>query len=247
MDDKILDSIKTLRSVHDEFNDKEVSDEIINKIINCSMKSANASNVQRYSMILLEDSDLIYDITGKRTAKKAIIYCVDYNRIINTAKFINLTYEPGVDNWYDIISSIFDVSALAQTAVITANVLGIDSLITNGILRKNQKNIKEKLNLPPKYCIPIMAVLFGYYDEPNVEVKNRLSAEFIVHKNIYHDLKAEQYEKIVNEYDEIYPEYIDETHQHYLDWFYRDWCKPLDESLKNDLKQIMLEAGFQVK
>lgn len=36
------------------------------------------------------------------SAKKAIIYCVDYNRIINTAKFLNMDYKPAVDNWYDI-------------------------------------------------------------------------------------------------------------------------------------------------
>lgn len=129
-------------------------------------------------------------------------------------------------------SSIFDVSALAQTAVITANVLGIDSLITNGVLRQNQKIAKEKLNLPSKYCIPIMAVLFGYYDKQNIEVKNRLSEQFVVHKNTYHYLETEQYKKIVSEYDAIYPEYIDESHPHYLTWFYEDWCKPLDGILK---------------
>jgi nitroreductase len=247
MTNKILESIMTLRSVHDEFNDKEISDELMDTIINCSTKAASASNIQRYSMILLDNSDLIYEITGKRTAKKAIIYCIDYNRIINTAKFMNLDYIPGVDNWYDIISGIFDVSSLAQTAVIAANALGIDSLITNGVLRQNQKSVKQKLNLPSKYCIPIMAVLFGYYEKPKSEVKNRLSPELLVHKNTYNCLEKEQYEKIIREYDEIYPQYIDESHPHYLTWFYNKWCKPLDENLKNDLKQIMLEAGFKIE
>lgn len=246
MDNNILSSIKTLRSVHDDFNSKEISQSDMSQIIEYSMQAANASNVQRYSMILLDNCDLIFEITGKRTAKKAVIYCLDYNRIIDTANYMGLDYHPGIDNWYDIISGIFDVSALAQTAVITASALGIDSLITNGVLRQDQKLVKEKLGLPSKYCIAIMAVLFGYNDKPHSDVKNRLSADLIVHNNKYKSLNPEQHEKIIREYNEIYPEYIDKSHPNYLDWFYKEWCKPMSNTLKDDLYQIINDAGFKI-
>lgn len=244
----ILNPIKMLRSEHDKFNDKEISDKDMKTIINCSMKAANASNVQRYSMILLEDSNLIFEITGKRTAKKAIIYCLDYNRIIQTAVHMNHPYHACTDNWYDIISGIFDVSALAQTAVITASALGIDTLITNGVLRQNQRYVKEKLKLPTKYCIAIMAVLFGYTDDPREEIKNRLPAEYIVHKNEYRQLNDKDYDSIVKEYDVIYPEYISEKYPHYLDYLFLDWFNPTEEkdSYKEDIKNILLEAGFYI-
>jgi nitroreductase len=246
MDTKTLDSIRMLRSVHDDFNEREILQEDMDKIIDYSMKAANASNLQRYSMILLDNSELIQEITSKRTAKKAIIYCLDYNRIINTAKYTGHQYSAGVDNWYDIISGIFDVAALAQTAVITAKALGIDTLITNGVLRQDQRIVRERLNLPPKYCIAVMAVLFGYCDTPWVETKNRLSAEYIVHKNQYKEVTVEEYSKIVQEYDMINPEHKSEKYPHYVDWFYEEWCKPFDQKCKSDLYQVMLEAGFQL-
>ena len=247
MDNETLQSIQTLRSLHDDFNDKEISEDIMNTIIDFSMKAANASNIQRYSMILLEDKKLIQDITGKKTAKRAIIYCLDYNRIMETAEYMGLKYDPGMDNWYDIISGIFDVSALAQTGVIAANSLGVDTLITNGVLRQNQKQVKKLLRLPEKYCLPVMAVLFGYNDLPKSVCQNRLSREFILHKNTYKKISVEQHERIVKEYDKMYPEYINSNHEHYLDYFYNDWCGPRSEEMKNDLKQAMNEAGFLLK
>jgi nitroreductase len=241
-----LKVINTLRSSHDDFIEKEVPDKVIKQIIDASMKAANASNVQRYSMILLDDPKVIFNITGKKTAKKAIVYCLDYNRIIKTAEYMKYTYEPGIDNWYDIISGIFDVSALAQTAVIASAALGVDTLITNGVLRQNQESVKKQLCLPEKYCIAIMTVLFGYTEKPRVEIKNRLSQEYIVHRNVYCSHNQNDFENMIKQYDEIYPEYIDDEHPHYLDYFYKEWCKPLDNNLKLELIKRMEEAGFVI-
>lgn len=44
-----LKTIHLLRSARNDFNEKKVPDEIMNQIIDSSMKAANASNVQRYS------------------------------------------------------------------------------------------------------------------------------------------------------------------------------------------------------
>lgn len=240
----ILKAIETLRSVHDEFNDIEISEYIMQKIIDASMKTANASNIQRYSMLLLDDPKTIFEVTGKRTAKKAIVYCLDYNRIIQTAKYMNHIYEPGTNNWYDIISGIFDVSALAQTAVIASAALGVDTLITNGVLRQPQESVRKVLNLPDKYCIAIMTVLFGYTEKPRVVMKNRLSQKYIVHRNVYRPYEKCDFNNIIDEYDEIYPEYISQKHPHYLDYFYKEWCKPIDNDLKLELVKRIEEAGF---
>jgi nitroreductase len=239
-----LKVINTLRSAHDNFSEKDVPDHVMKEIIDASMKAANASNVQRYSMILLDDPNVIFKVTGKKTAKKAIVYCLDYNRIMQTAEYMNYDYEPGIDNWYDIISGLFDVSALAQTAVIASAALGVDTLITNGVLRQSQESVKKQLRLPEKYCIAIMTVLFGYTEKPRAVIKNRLSQEYIVHRNVYGSFKKTDFENMINEYDEIYPEYIDAEHPHYLDYFYKEWCKPLDDNLKLELVKRMEEAGF---
>lgn len=239
-----LNTIQTLRSARNDFNEKTVSEDIMNSIIDYSMKAANASNLQRYSMILVDDPDKLTLITNKTTAKTAIVYCLDYNRVIETAKYMGHEYIPGTDNWYDIISGVFDVSALAQTAVIAAASLGVDSVITNSILRQNQKEIVEALKLPKKNCVAIMAVLFGYRDIPRTVQNNRLPRKYLVHHNEYINLGSDDYNEIINTYDQMYPQYISNPHPHYLDYFFKDWCGPQDETMVKSLKERMSEAGF---
>jgi nitroreductase len=239
-----LKTINNLRSARNDFIDKKVPAQIMNTIIEHSMKAANASNVQRYSMILVDEPKILEVITNKNTAKIAIVYCLDYNRVIETAKYMGYDYIPGTDNWYDIISGIFDVSALAQTAVIAAASLGVDTVITNSVLRQNQKEIVNQLKLPEKYCIAVMAVLFGYRDIPRIVQNNRLAAEYIVHHNQYRTLNSEEHNDIIAGYDQFYPQYIDDAHPHYLDFFFNDWCGPKDERVNSALKERMKEAGF---
>lgn len=242
-----LKTISMLRSARNDFNDKEIPDNVMNSIIDHSMKAANASNVQRYSMILVDDPELLAVITNKNTAKYAIVYCLDYNRVIATANHMGHEYIPGTNNWYDIISGVFDVSALAQTAVIAAAAMGVDTVITNSVLRQNQNEIVKRLKLPEKYCIAVMAVLFGYRDTPITEINNRLSRNYIVHHNSYRILEPEEHDEIIASYDQIYPQHLDDTHPHYLDYFFKEWCGPMDEGVKNSLKERMTEAGFIIQ
>lgn len=241
-----LKTIRLLRSARNDFNERKVSEEIMEQIIDTSMKAANASNTQRYSMILVDKPDLLKAITNKDTAQTAIVYCLDYNRIIETAQHMGLVYNPCTNNWYDMISGIFDVSALAQTAVIAAASLGVDTVITNSVLRENQNEILEKLKLPKKYCIAVMAVLFGYRDAPLIEQNNRLPREYILHHNEYRQLKESEHNEIISFYDNLYPMYIDETYPHYLDYYYKQWCGHIDDAIKDNLERRMLEAGFKI-
>jgi hypothetical protein len=136
---------------------------------------------------------------------------------------------------------------LAQTAVIAAASLGIDTVITNSVLRQNQSEIVKRLNLPEKYCIAVMAVLFGYRDIPRNEQMNRLPQEYIVHHNQYHSLREEGHDSIIKIYDQIYPQYMDESHPHYLDYFFKEWCSPSKDDYNKELKDRMKEAGFEIK
>lgn len=59
-----LKTISQLRSARNDFLDKELPLQVMNSIIEHSMKAANASNVQRYSMILVDDPNILEVITN---------------------------------------------------------------------------------------------------------------------------------------------------------------------------------------
>ena len=63
----------------------------------------------------------------------------------------------------------------AQTAVIAAKSLGIDSLLTNGVHRGDMERLWEMLGLPRQYCFPLIALVLGYAAKEPAYQKGRLS------------------------------------------------------------------------
>jgi nitroreductase len=64
-----------------------VSDEDLQTILTASMKTANASARQSYSIVVLEDRNTMAKLGYQ--GSKALIYCVDYNRIADAAAYLN--------------------------------------------------------------------------------------------------------------------------------------------------------------
>ena len=66
---------------------------------------------------------------------KALLFCVDYTRLIDTAEHMGYTYD--VTGIVPLVTGSIDTILMAQTAAIAATSLGIDSLFTNGVSRLN--------------------------------------------------------------------------------------------------------------
>jgi nitroreductase len=252
LNNETLETLKKLRTIHWNFNEKEVTDEEISIIIKHSMRAANATNLSNYSIIVVDDVDVIKKITGKPCKSKCLVFCLDYNRIAATASHLGYDYVPG-KGWYGFIGNIFDVSILTQTAVIAAKSLGIDSLITNAIFRQDIRDIKKILKLPEKYCFPVMTVLLGHSDKPDSQTTGRLSAKHVVHKGTYTPISDIPHEEIIAEFDTIYPECINEQYPRYLDWYHKVWEKPSEDTkrgipskLDEQLYEVLRESGFNL-
>lgn len=252
LNNETLETLKKLRTIHWNFNGKEVTDEEISVIIKHSMRAANATNLSNYSIIMVDDVEVIKKITGKPCKAKCLVFCLDYNRISATASHLGYEYFPGV-SWHGFIGGIFDISILTQTAVIAAKSLGIDSLITNAIFRQDIREIKNILKLPEKYCFPVMTVLLGHSDKLDTQTTGRLSAKHVVHKGTYTPISNIQHNEIIAEFDSIYPEYINNEYPRYLDWYHRVWEKPSEDSKKGiptdldeQIYEVLRESGFNI-
>jgi nitroreductase len=252
LNNETLETLKKLRTIHWNFNDKEVTDQEISTITKHCMRAANATNLSNYSIIVVDDVDVIKKITSNPCKTKCLVFCLDYNRIAGTASHLGYDYFPEV-SWYGFIGGIFDVSILTQTAVIAAKSLGIDSLITNAIFRQDIRDIKKILKLPEKYCFPVMTLLLGHSDKPDTQTIGRLSANHVVHKGTYTPISDISHEDIIAEFDNIYPEYLNEQYPHYLDWYHQVWEKPSEYSkrgksskLDEQIYEVLRESGFNV-
>jgi len=222
-----IKTIFSMRSIH-KFSEKEIIDSDLKTITNSAVCAANASARQSYSIIVVKDDEIL-DNSLFYGADKALVFCVDYNRIVDTAKYLNHSTESG--NIIRFITGSTDTILAAQTAAIAAKSLGIDSLFTNSVHRANLTDVFKILNLPEKYCFPLITLCLGYPATEPARKKGRLRNSGVIHYDRYQSLAPEELNKIIKEYDEeekhlgliSKQKWVEMGFNHYLDWFYTKW------------------------
>ncbi|MEN6369378.1 MAG: nitroreductase, partial [Thermotogota bacterium] len=135
-----LRTIHSLRTIHGDFSERDVTEADLTTILEASVRTANASARQSYAIVVLDDRAKMKDLFFYR-GSRALIYCVDYTRIAALAK--HLGHEFSCDDIVGFITGTMDTMLAAQTAVIAAKSLGIDSMITNGLHRNSLDKVYD--------------------------------------------------------------------------------------------------------
>jgi nitroreductase len=222
-----LNTIHRLRSIRN-FSEKEITDSDLNIVLDAAVRAATAGMQQSYSIVVVEDKVILKEFFYN--ANKALVFCVDHNRLVDTAKHLNHIYL--VDRLEAFITGSTDTLLAAQTAAIAAKALNIDSLFTNSIHRTNFR-IYEILNLPERYCFPLVTLCLGYRSEEPNHKKGRLQNVGIIHYNKYQKLSTEELDKIIDEYDNeeknlTFVKWKEMGFKHYLDWYFTECFTPVD-------------------
>ncbi|HLO60779.1 MAG TPA: hypothetical protein VK179_18655 [Bacteroidales bacterium] len=221
-----LKTIGDLHTTHGNFSGKEIPDSHLDVIKSSCIRAANSSNMQTYSVVIVRDRKLMSDICGY-SGSCLMLFNVDYTRLLASAKSLALPYYPG--NMTSFITASINTALAAQTATVAARSLDIDSLLTNGIHRGNMERLWELLNLPEKYCMPLIALVMGYADKKPDYKTGRLSGPAIFHEGTYHVPTTNETESITKEYDDpdkhigINSEWKKNGFDHYLQWLFKDW------------------------
>jgi nitroreductase len=247
-----LQTIHALRSIHGNFSGQSIDQADLEQILDASVQAANASARQSYAIIVLDDREAMQRLFSYQ-GSHALIFCIDYNRILATAEHLGRQF-----NDYHIIGFIttaVDTALAAQNAVVAAKSLGIDSLVTNGLHRNDLDTVYQELNLPQEACFPLITVVLGYPEQEPPYKKGRLSSEFLVHFGQYTPPSEEQLDRIVAEYDDhtTHVGLIDNWEElgfdHYLDWFYTKWSStaPATKIASGkilEFEERLLKSGF---
>ncbi len=243
-----LATIHSLRTIHGNFLDKPIPEAALQEILHASVRAANASNMQSYSIVVVRDRARMRQLCGY-AGSCLLLYCADYNRSKATAAALGHSYAP--DGTVSFVTSAMNTMLAAQTAVIAARSLGIDSLLTNGVHRGDMERLWRLLELPKAHCFPLIALVLGYPDKEPEVLKGRLEGPGVVHQEKYHELTKEEAAAIVSQYDDparhiALNEEWRKTHKHYLDWFHQVWigrggAPPQQES---QMSQLLKRSGF---
>jgi nitroreductase len=246
-----LRTIHSLHSTHGDFSERAVSDADLDTILAATVRAANASNSQSYSIVVSRDSDKIQKLTTYR-ASCLLLYCADETRLTDTAKYLGYESFPGTAG--EFVWSSTNAILAAQTAVIAARSLGIDSLTTNGIHRGDMERVWEILELPRQGCFPLIALLLGYGRSTPAVKHGRLEGKGVVHREKYQRLSKDELKELVRTYDDpnrhlwlaqFGEHWKEQGYQHYLDWYYKKWegqnGPPTGES---QLLRLLKRSGY---
>ena len=235
-----LRTIHSLHTTHGNFLDKPVPEETLQTILRAGVRAAGASNNQSYAIIVVKDRKMMKDLCGYQGAC-LLLYCADYNRMMASAAALGYDYQPGTI--VDFVTATINTVLAAQTAVIAARSLGVDSLLTNGIHRGDMERLWKLLDLPPTHCFPVIALVLGYADREPAHRMGRLDGLGVVHEGKYHTLTPEETAELTREYDDkerhlgLNEDWDKQGYPHYLDWYFKAW---VGRNLKPGTKETQM-------
>ena len=238
-----MDTIDELRTIHGDFAERDIPDEVLEKIVRSSVKAANSSARQAYAIVVTRRKDVMASFGY--TGACMLIYCADYHRQRKLAHYHG--FSPGPLTIRRLMLASIDATLAAQTAVIAAKAQGVDSLVTNCIHRGDMNRVYTALDLPEKDVFPVIAVVLGYPVSEETRKKGRLDDKAVIHTETYKAADSDECRRLTERYDRedlglVPPEtWKEQGFNHYLEWFFKRWSgfSKLSESTeeKNDAEK----------
>ncbi len=146
-----IEAIKSRRSVR-EFTDGDVSDEVIEQIIDAGRWAPSGLNNQAWRFIIVRDQDI----------KEALSELTHYGRIIKNAPVLIAVFLDN-DQVYDYTKDVQSIGACIQNMLLAIHSLGFGGVWLGEIL-KNKEMVNKVLEAPGSYAL--MAVIaLGHPDE----------------------------------------------------------------------------------
>ncbi len=226
-----------------EFSEREVSGDDLALIEAAMVRTANSSNRQAYSVVVLRrDEAARLHLAGSR----ALVLCVDFHRMRRMAMRLGRPCDVG--HVLQFLTATIDTAMLAQSAIVAARSLGIDTWITNEPYYLRGPELDAALELPAEHVVPLLAVCLGYRSEPYGPPKGRLPMEAIFHEGAYREPDERELDAWIARYDDpeshmaLVPEWRGRGFDHYLEWFFEKWAPGVGSRDQSDTLLARLRA-----
>lgn len=156
---ELMDAIKKRRSIR-KFQDKEVSDEIIEKIIGAARWAPSGMNIQPWSFITIKDKEKLKKIRQlyQEGREKLKIYAQDTSFVENTS--IILVCSDKTTAW-----AKSNCHYAIQNILLAATDLGLGSLCLGALMiPENIEKLRQMCSIPENIEL-VMPLAIGYADE----------------------------------------------------------------------------------
>lgn len=183
-----MKTINTRRSIR-KYSAKEVSDELLNRLLTEASRTQTMGNMQLYSVVVTRSSEMKAKLAPAHfnqpmvtEAPVVITVCADFNRASEWCRCRKAV--PGYDNFLSFMNAATDALLYTQTFCNLAEEEGL-GLCFLGTTVYMPQMIIDILNLP-RLVMPVATITLGWPDE-NPNLSDRLPLASFLHSETYHD------------------------------------------------------------
>lgn len=199
-----MKSIQNRTSIR-KYSSREVSDELLNRLLEEAERTPTMGNLQLYSVVITRSEE------GKKALAPAhfnqpmvtgapvvLTICADYRRTTLWAE--NRKAHPGYDNILSFMNAATDALLFTQTFCNLAEEEGLGTCFL-GTTVYMPKMIIDTLKLP-KLVMPVATITLGWPDEQPA-LSERLPLRSIIHQEAYEDYTPEKIDDFYEEKENL--------------------------------------------
>lgn len=177
MNNETITVLKNHRSIR-SFEKKKIEKEVLDEILQTGIRAANGGNLQRYSLVVLDDSDKLKAL-GIYNTPVAIIALADayrtkrwFSAFAENEAPVNTAHGFFINNW-DALICLHNISIAAES-------LGIGTYYNGDVISMDVRKVINN----PEYTFPAGMLCLGYPKNKG-KLSDRLPLEAVVHYNSY--------------------------------------------------------------
>lgn len=244
-----MKSIQNRTSIR-KYSSREVSDELLNRLLEEAERTPTMGNLQLYSVVITRSEE------GKKALAPAhfnqpmvtgapvvLTICTDYRRTTLWAE--NRKAHPGYDNILSFMNAATDALLFTQTFCNLAEEEGLGTCFL-GTTVYMPKMIIDTLKLP-KLVMPVATITLGWPDEQPV-LSERLPLRSIIHQETFEDYTPEKIDDFYAEKEnlEVNKEFVRINHVETLAQVFTDirYTKKDCETMSKGFLDALKNQGF---
>lgn len=243
---KSLKERKTIR----KYAVKDVSDELLNSLLEEAERTQTMGNLQLYSVVVTRSAEMKAKLAPAHFnqpmvegAPVVLTFCADFRRTTVWAENRNAT--PGYDNFLSFMNAATDALLYCQTFCNIAEEQGLGACFLGTTVYMPQMII-DTLKLP-RLVMPVATITLGWPDE-NPPQSDRLPLKAILHEETYTDYTPESINDFYSEKESL-PEnkhFVEINNKETLAQVFTDcrYTKKDNEAMSAGMIEALKKQGF---
>ena len=244
-----MKNLLTRRTIR-QYTDREVSEELLNRLLNEAARTQTMGNLQLYSVVVTRDADMKQRLAPAHfnqpmvtQAPVVLTICADFNRTSQWARCRQA--EPGYDNLLSYQNAAIDALLYTQTLCNLMDEEGLGYCYLGTTVYQPQQII-DILQLP-KLTMPVATLTIGWPAEEPAR-SDRLPLESFVHRETYHDYTPQDIDTYYNDKEQLPEnlEFVRINQKETLAQVFTDirYTKKDNEAMSEGLLQTLKRQGF---